>query len=170
MSFIHGKTKLFCIGFYKIGTGNLHRFFGNLGLRSIHWPNKVGDVDFQAKIAPFWNSNDAVIDALMPVIQSYDAHSDVPYSGLYRTLAQRFPDAKFILATRNVDRWWDSLSYHWGLRLFSRRILDPFERIQYQWYLPQNKVSVYRSDENLMKRALVNITLMFNRISARRIY
>jgi hypothetical protein len=75
-----------------------------------------------------------VLDMLMPVIEAYDGHTDVPWPGLYNEIFARVPDSRFILVTRDAESWWRSLARHWSLDIVGRK-LSPFERIQYRKYL-----------------------------------
>lgn len=85
-------VKIFCIGFNKTGTLSLHNFFESLGFKSTHDPfwwyfNKISDFD------------------------KFDAYSDgyERYKGTalfpdLEFLESSF-DCKFILNTRQLDKW-----------------------------------------------------------------
>lgn len=48
---------------------------------------------------------------IKPIIERYDAFFDAPYGGcgLWRYLAKEYPEARFILTTRDADDWYVSL-------------------------------------------------------------
>ena len=128
------RRKIFCIGFNKTGTTSLSHYFRLCGLTSCHWPSVVDGTDYEARCVAVWNQPAKVLETLKPVIADYEVHSDVPWSGLVAELAARYPDALFILSTREPAMWWNSLDAHWSLATRRHR-LSPFERIQFQPYL-----------------------------------
>jgi len=146
------KMKIFGVGFHKTGTSSLHRFFLDCGLTARHWPWIEGGVDYGQRCAPFLNEPKKVIEVLRPIIDRYDAHTDVPYPGLYRELADAFPDAYFILTRRNVDSWWESIAHHWAIHILPRR-LEPFEYIQYRQYVPERTRIISRWHRRMLCEA-----------------
>lgn len=145
-------VKLFGIGFHKTGTSSLHHWCIASGLSSRHWPVAEGGRDLEAACAAYASQPDKVVDCLAPLIGSYDAHSDVPYPGLYAQLSARYPEAYFVLTRRDLDAWWDSLVEHWALWAWPRR-LETFEHIQYRPYLKNPTMPLRRRDGALMKAA-----------------
>ena len=129
------RGKVFAIGLHKTGTTSLATHLESLGYRTVHYPRVVDGVAYETLVAPLVGDKEAVLSVLDPLLRAYDGFTDVPFPGLYRPLAARYPDAKFILATRSLDDWWQSLSKHWLLHKASRT-LNPFERVQYEDYLP----------------------------------
>ena len=75
------------------------------------------------------NDRSYVIQALQPLVEEYDAFSDVPFPGLYRELAEGWPDSRFILVSRDPWSWARSVRSH-----VKERPLSPFLRIQYEAY------------------------------------
>lgn len=106
------------------------------GIPSLHFPSRVGDVDYQRLVAGVWDQPALVLERLQPVLEAYDGHTDVPWPGLWREILARLPRSKFILVVRDPEKWWLSLSSHWRLQ-FVRRKLSIFERIQYAAYIPE---------------------------------
>lgn len=80
--------KIFGLGLSKTGTTSLHTAMILLGYRSRHY----------------------VPDALEypNALRDYDFVCDVPICNRYRTIHAIYPDAKFILTLRDVDKWLDS--------------------------------------------------------------
>ena len=107
--------KVFIIGFNKTGTSSLHRFFSHNGYKSAHW--KKGDlaITIRKNISQFRNplSNyprhhvysdmECVDHPEYPLIEAY---KDFP------SLFKWYPNAYFILNTRNVDNWLESRAKH----------------------------------------------------------
>ena len=92
-------TVIFGIGLSRTATTSLHHAFELLGLRSA--PTSVGllrDLDHQ-------------------VLQHYEAFTDNPIPFRYRDLDARFPGARFVLTTRPLEPWLDSMEW-----LFSQGI------------------------------------------------
>ena len=127
--------KIFCVGFNKTGTTSLAEYFSQCGLTTCHWPSIVDGVDFEARCADVWDQPERVLDQLAPVMGAYQVHSDVPWSGLVAELMIQHPGSQFILSTRSPDGWWNSLDAHWALGARRHR-MSPFERIQFQRYMP----------------------------------
>lgn len=127
-------TKYFSLSFQRSGTKSLNHALASAGIKSLHFPQLVDGKNYQRIVAPAWDRPNDVLDMLMPLIDAYDGHSDVPWPGLYSEIMARFPDSRFILVTRDAEIWWRSLSRHWSLNFVGRK-LSPFERIQYRKYL-----------------------------------
>lgn len=139
-------SKVFCLSFQKVGTTSLHQFLLSAGLTSCHSPHRVGGVDLMEAVRPVRDDPDRVADILAPAIARYDAHCDVPWPGLCDVLAERYPDARFILMRRDMESWWESISAHWSLKLLDHE-LTPFEYIHYRPYLGSGKTRVSLKDK-----------------------
>jgi hypothetical protein len=50
----------------------------------------------------------------LDLMQSFDAAGDNPWPVLFRDLDEAFPGSKFILTTRDPDRWYASACKHFG--------------------------------------------------------
>ena len=144
-------AKVFSIGFGRVASRSLNAYLRLLGYRAIHWPAVVNGVDFKARLVPFIDNPAGAVDALAPLLAKYDAFSDVPFPGLYCELAVRFPDARFILLTRDLDAWFRSASEIWALQR-GAHVFDPFERVLYNVYLP-GKLEVTLDDQTLLMAA-----------------
>lgn len=105
-------NKIFQIGFNKCGTTSLHKFFLSNGLKSIHW----GDALLAKKIKDNCDNN------LPPLMgyDNYDCFTDMEsswddifiYLTHYKELDKFYPNSKFILNIRNVDKWIESRLNH----------------------------------------------------------
>ena len=101
--------KIFCIGFNKCGTTSLHELFKDMGLKSTHnatwW---------------YWKDKDQ--------FKNYDCFTDgyerytnkLTFPNL-ENLENMFPDAKFILQTRDLDKWLISRLKHGVSQKISHR-------------------------------------------------
>jgi hypothetical protein len=99
--------KVFQIGFNKCGTATIHRYFQSNGIKSIHWDN--------GRLARRMFVNLANGDDLLAGYEAFDAFSDMEYldaSGtfleaykLFPYLAAQYPNAVFILNTRDREDW-----------------------------------------------------------------
>jgi hypothetical protein len=108
--------KVFGIGFQKTGTSSLAEALEILGYRTNHGvfinhPEKRRSL----RIAPPL-TNEKVVAQALPLAAEYDALTDNPWPLLYRELDAAFPGAKFILMTRDPQRWIASLVQHFGDR------------------------------------------------------
>lgn len=98
-------SKIFCIGDNKTGTTSLTSALSMLKYRIC--PEKIMYSDDSVY---FENFQERKLDELFELVPQYDAFEDRPWNhtDFYRVLDERYPDAKFILTTRNVDEWWES--------------------------------------------------------------
>lgn len=138
--------KYFGISFHRTATRSLNEALNSAGINSLHYPRTVGGIDHQRMAASIWSNPDLLVDQLMPVIQAYDGHTDVPWPGLWQQVLDRFPNSKFIAVTRDEEAWWKSLSVHWRLN-FVRRRLSTYERIQYARYIPDCALRTFGSED-----------------------
>lgn len=95
--------KVICVGLHKTGTTSLE-----VALKSVHY-----------RVAGHFGIDNAGIyrDALpmaANILKEYDAAQDDPWYMLYRELDHEFPNSKFILTTRNSQKWIKSCVEHFG--------------------------------------------------------
>lgn len=95
--------KIFGIGLNKTGTSTLGAAGERLGLRAKTW-----DADlFHETIV------EGRRDRLWEVIDAFDLFNDFPYPLLYPEIAERYPDARFVLTRRSTpDAWLASVKAH----------------------------------------------------------
>lgn len=129
----HFNGKVFGIGFHKTGTTSLHIFLKLMGFQGLHWPNRVNGVHYQKLCIPFLHDTAKIVEILSPLFSQYETFTDVPIPALYRELDCRFPNSRFIMIERNMGEWWESLMNHWHLKNKNKRILDPYEYLQYNY-------------------------------------
>jgi len=98
--------RVFQIGFNKCGTRTLHRFFELNGFRAVHWD--------RGNLAKSLYRNLANGESLLKGYEHCDAFSDMEhitgefaFEGykLFPQLADAFPDALFLLNTRDREDW-----------------------------------------------------------------
>ncbi|WP_299684393.1 sulfotransferase family protein [uncultured Tateyamaria sp.] len=97
--------KVFGIGFHKTGTTSLAVAFKALGM-SVTGPNNTDDRDIA----------DTYVTLAQDLSKEYDSFQDNPWPLVYREMDEMWPDAKFILTTRDADRWVKSQVSHFGAR------------------------------------------------------
>lgn len=99
------NAPVFGIGFQKTATTSLGDALDVLGYRVT---------------GPFgWNDPDIRETALSRAlnrIEGHDAAQDFPWAVLFRALDAHFPDATFILTTRDAEAWFNSMVRHFGMR------------------------------------------------------
>lgn len=100
------KNKIFGIGFPKTGTTSMETAFELLGYNVCrgHWKNPHSNMAIAHAI-----SND--YKRIKPIINSYDVFFDAPFGGcgFWRYLTTEYPEARFLLTTRDADDWYSSL-------------------------------------------------------------
>lgn len=99
------EQKVFCIGFQKTGTTSLGEALGMLGY-SVTGPNFLTNQDLENQ----------VYNLAFTMAEKHDAFQDNPWPLLYKEMDQKFPGSKFILTTRPLDEWIDSVVRHFGTR------------------------------------------------------
>jgi hypothetical protein len=105
-------NKIFQIGFNKCGTSSIHKFFKENGLSSIHWG--------KGRLAQIINANSKRGAPLLTNLDQFDCFTDMEnmkrdiyiYLTHYKELDKQYPNSKFILNTRPVDKWLLSRSKH----------------------------------------------------------
>lgn len=112
----HSKSKIFVIGFNKCGTTSFHKMFQGSGISSVHW--KTPEHEF---VAARMFSNVSLRVDILEGLSEFQAFSDLFFlSGeayleancLFRELHLQYPDAIFILNTRDRGRWLASRLNH----------------------------------------------------------
>lgn len=102
---IEKEKKVFLIGMLKTGTTSLEYFLEELGYRVCkgHWNSK--ETNFLCACYCFNQ-----VDEILNITNYYDAFGDAPWGGtnLYKKLSKMYPNAYFILSTRDVNQWYDS--------------------------------------------------------------
>jgi hypothetical protein len=95
----------------RSGTTSVGRFFRDFGFRVAGWPadarNKWSEAWVDGKHERIFSSSD---------FRASNAFEDSPwfFPGLYQELHSRFPDARFVLFTRDEDAWFRSMLSHSG--------------------------------------------------------
>jgi len=96
------KIKVFSIGLSRTGTTSMTVALDRLGWKTYHalihlakYP-LLGETDKQARVVKRW-------------AEAFDAFTDIPPSTVYRELAELYPDARFVLTTRDPDAWAKSM-------------------------------------------------------------
>jgi hypothetical protein len=87
-------NKVFGIGFSRTGTTSLNAALNTLGIKSIHYP---GDPETVKLL-----TNGIV---RLPLLEEYDAITDIQPLPFYPQLDVEYPNSKFILTTRDMNAW-----------------------------------------------------------------
>jgi len=108
------RPKIFGIGFHKTGTTSLGRALRALGYRvhkgfTFNLPNKRISIPEPVTLEKIRN-------AAFPMIRYYSAFEDNPWPLLYKEIDLAYPGSRFILTSRDPERWFRSAA-----RYFDRR-------------------------------------------------
>ena len=98
-------TRIFGIGMHKTATTSLHTALEMLGFDSAHWKTA-----HWAKA--IWK--EMQIGPQSQTVNRHHALSDLPVPLLYEELDRGYPGSKFILTTRDEDKWIESGRKHWN--------------------------------------------------------
>ena len=118
--------KIFQIGFNKCGTRTIHRYLARNGVRSLHWD--------AGRLAKRMYANLAEGRELLAGYEEFDAFTDMEYLDefgttylegykLYPHLAAQYPNAVFILNTRNREDWIRSRLVHGKKISYAKRAM-----------------------------------------------
>lgn len=103
--------RVFCLSMQRSGTTSVGDWLEAHGFLRAGWPlaSRLG-------WTRAWLRGDYEAIFSSQEFQRHRAFEDSPwwYPGFHRILADRFPDAKFILLTRDPDEWFESLCHHSG--------------------------------------------------------
>ena len=105
--------RIFQIGFNKCGTRSIDRFFRLHDLKTVHWAGgdlaKSLKADLTAGIKPLENWPDVNVFSDMESVSVHDMIEGYKY---FPELQAHYPDALFILNTRNSEAWIRSRNAH----------------------------------------------------------
>lgn len=90
------KNKVFGIGLSKTGTYSLSKAFTSLGFSTAHWTN------------PY--SYDLLTLEDIPL---FDTLTDITISYQFKEIFKVYPDARFVLTSRSIDKWKESFITHY---------------------------------------------------------
>ncbi|MEO2059122.1 MAG: sulfotransferase [Mesonia sp.] len=93
------NNKVFCVGLHKTGTTTLANYFNQFGFKTIHSTDWMND-----------NSKLEAFDFFSDGGSHFDDINEFPIEKLYN----QFENSKFILQTRNTDKWIISKLKHAG--------------------------------------------------------
>lgn len=93
------KQKVFGIGFHRTGTTTLQTALETLGYAVVGMRSK----EWEAYTAYDFGS-------IHETVEEFDGFRDMPWPLFYETLAEIYPNAKFILTLRDEDAWAKSCS------------------------------------------------------------
>ncbi len=97
------RPKVFGIGFHKTGTTSLGAALRLLGYR-VTGPNWIY----------YGNIGRTYLDRCRALSREYDAFQDNPWPLAFREMDAMWPEARFILTTRDPDRWIASQTKHFS--------------------------------------------------------
>lgn len=125
-----GSQKVFCLGLSRTGTTALAEKLSSLGLRTIHYSlnaylrmNELASERIEIsspRPGRYWNwafqrevrAQDKI--SLVELLNRYDAFADLPFPLLYRELSVLYPDAYFVLTSRDDESWLNSMKWLLG--------------------------------------------------------
>ena len=119
------RPKIFQIGFHKCGTRTLHRFFEDHGIPTLHWDEGRLARSAHRRIRlgddPFADYPENVFFSDMEFI-SAETHLEIYKE--FRYIYSYYPDAFYILNTRNRNDWMRSRAHHPLLIDYYKSLLD----------------------------------------------
>jgi hypothetical protein len=105
--------RVFGVGFHKTGTTTLAHALYSVGYRLTGYKR----VNHLLQGSP---TREEALSRLWPYflrrLEGHDAVQDTPWFLFYRRLDEQFPGSRFILTTRDPDRWVRSVTRHFGDR------------------------------------------------------
>jgi Sulfotransferase domain len=110
MSLFRKNTpKVFCLSTQRSGTTSVGMFFKKFGYPVADWP-----ISFNNKWSYHWEQGDMETIFSSPDFKKNSVFEDDPWwlPEFYKVLYHRFPNAKFILFTRDSVAWFNSMISH----------------------------------------------------------
>jgi len=129
------QKKIFCLSLQRTGTTSTGKFLNDAGFKCAGWDvsarNNWTKLCYEGDYEPIFNSGDFC---------EYNAFEDAPwfYPEFFKVLYHRFPGSKFLLFTRDADKWFDSTLLHSNGKVLGhnqvhtkiyRRELEFYERL-----------------------------------------
>ena len=103
MKYGRPTEKVFCVGFQKTGTTSLQYALSLLGYRT------AGVLDVNHIETP----EEMYVEA-QRLVDQFDAFADNPWPIYFQEFDKMVPGSKFILTTRDPERWYSSVCKHFG--------------------------------------------------------
>jgi len=123
------KAKIFGVGLNKTGTTTLGSCLRALGFDHL---------SVRRDLVKAWRAGD--LETIFAEIDRHASFEDWPFPLIYRELAERYPDAKFILTVRSTpEKWLESMKSH-ALRI---EATGDLRRAIYGAAYPQNAPERY---------------------------
>jgi hypothetical protein len=107
------RQKIFGLGLSRTGTTTLNHYLNDLGIKTVHYPLNKNEL--------FSKDNDGA--------------TDIPVINYLEELDKTFPNSKFILTTRNMEEWLNSI-----VNYFERK-----RKRNYNDWQKTNRIKVYGS-------------------------
>jgi hypothetical protein len=123
--------KAVVVSLHRSATRSTVAHLQHLGLRTTHYITQDRKKEFRRAILGRETDLDHVFSVIAPALAGYDAAGDVPVPVLYRQFEAHYPEAKFLLVTRDPAGWAKSVREHIGTRPFAAP-----EKVQYWQYFP----------------------------------
>ena len=103
------RNKIFCISFQRTGTTSVGEFFEEYGYKRAGW-SETHRNDWNLQY--FKGDYNAIFDS--KDFKQNTVFEDGPWSleDFYKVLYHQFPKSKFVLFTRDPDKWFDSMMSH----------------------------------------------------------
>lgn len=103
--------RVFCISMQRTGTTSVGKFFRDFGFRWCGWPS-----DERNNWSGAWYDGDFERIFSSAEFRAADAFEDSPWfmPDFYKVLLHRFPEARFVLFTRDAASWFRSMVHHSG--------------------------------------------------------
>ena len=159
------SSKTFCIGLNKTGTTTIGQFF-------LDYKYKIGNQVEAEYLVDDWFHRD--FKKIIRYCKKYEAFQDAPFSlpFTYVLLDQHFPNAKFILTSRDTpEQWYNSLTkFH--SKLWSNGIDPPTAQqlkdasYRYKGYAYEVNRALFNTPENDVYKKDVLIAYYNNHLEA----
>ena len=108
-NFIEDKEKIFCISFQRTGTTSVGNFFKEHGFNVQGYKKEISR---KWSFLYYQGDYEAIFEDID--FKKNQVFEDNPWwlGDFYKYLYHRFPRAKFLLLTRDPDKWFDSMLNH----------------------------------------------------------
>lgn len=150
-----GSSAIFGLGLTRTGTTSLAAALRQLGVPTIHYPHDhVTWEELQA-------------GKRLSVLDTYRAITDISVAPFYEQLDQLYPEARFILTTRDPDTWITSMRAHLASLRSEWDDFSPQFRAFTEWICEEIYGGLKPSDEELLARYKAHVEAVRDYFSER---
>lgn len=120
--------KIFVISPNRSATVSTIRYLENQGFMCAHWFGQISGAVINNE-----ENLEYIMDLVIPLLDKCDVAADLPIPSIYKQLAKKYPDAKFLLIKRHPQDWANSILERYKIK--KKQEVEPLACTLYWQYL-----------------------------------